>query len=84
MKNLFNKREYSKRRENDLEIPRRNTVKFGDNSIICLGPHIWNKLPEKVKSEHSYEKFKEFIDTWYGPNCKCSLCVSFQETKFIL
>ena len=28
MKNLFNKRKFSNRRENDLEIPRRYTVKF--------------------------------------------------------
>ena len=84
MKNLFNKRKFSNRRENDLEIPRRYTVKFGDNSITCLGPHIWNSLPENIKAEHSYEKFKEFIDTWYGSQCKCNLCVSLKETKFIL
>ena len=84
MNNLFNIRKSSNRRENNLEIPRRNTVKFGDNSITCLGPHIWNSLPQNVKSEHSYERFKEFIETWYGPQCNCSLCVSLKETKFIL
>ena len=84
MKNLFNKRKFSNRREDALEIPRRYTVKFGDNSITCLGPHIWNSLPENIKAEYSYEKFKEFIDTWYGSKCKCNLCVSLKETKFIL
>ena len=48
-KNLFEKRKLSKRRENNLEIPNRNTVKYGDMSISrrSLGPHIWNGLPEE-------------------------------------
>ena len=83
MKDLFNKRNTFERRKNNLEIPRRNTVKFGDNSVKSLGPHIWNSLPEEIKSEQSYEKFKGFIETWYGPNCKCCLCVSLQETKYL-
>ena len=74
MKNLFAKREVSKRRKNNLEIPNRNTVKFGDKSIRSLGPHIWNGLPEEIKNETSYDKFKEYSNTWYGPKCTCSLC----------
>ena len=61
MKNLFAKREVSKRRKNNLEIPNRNTVRFGDKSIRSLGPHIWNGLPEEIKNETSYHKFKEYI-----------------------
>ena len=78
MKNLFAKREVSKRRKNNLEIPNRNTVRFGDKSIRSLGPHIWNGLPEEIKNETSYDKFKEYLNTWYGPKCTCSLC-SFTE-----
>ena len=81
MNGLVNKSNKSERRKNNLEIPRRNTVKFGDNSVKSVGPHIWNSLPEEIKSEQSYEKFKEFIETWYGPNCECCFCVSLQETK---
>ena len=69
MKNLFAKREVSKRRKNSLEIPNRNTVRFGDKSIRSLGPHIWNGLPEEIKNETSYDKFKEYLNTWYGPKC---------------
>ena len=54
MKNLFAKREVSKRRKNKLEIPNRNTVKYGDKGIRSLGPHIWNGLPEEIKNENSY------------------------------
>ena len=40
MKNLFAKRDVSKRRKNNLEIPNRNTVKLGDRSMRSLGSHI--------------------------------------------
>ena len=83
MKDLFNKRNTFERRKNNLEIPRRNTVKFGHNSVKSLGLHIWNSLPEEIISEQSDEKFKGFIETWYGPNCKCCFCVSLQETKYL-
>ena len=49
VKNLFAKREVSKRRKNNLDKPNQNTVKFGDKSIRSLGPHIWNGLPEESK-----------------------------------
>ena len=49
MKNLFAKRDVSKKRKNNLEIPNRNTVKFRYKSIRSLGPHIWNGLPEESK-----------------------------------
>ena len=74
MKNRFAKREVPKRRKNNLEIPNRNTVKYGDKSIRSLGPHIWNGLPEEIKNENSYDKFKEYLNTRYEPKCTCSLC----------
>ena len=63
MKNLFAKQEVSKRRKNNLEIPNRNTVKYGDKSIRSLGLRIWNSLPEEIKNETSYNKFKEYLNT---------------------
>ena len=78
MKNLIHKRNNANKRKNDLVIPTRNSVVFGDNSLRCYGPHIWNTLPEHIKAETSFEKFKEFLSTWYGPSCKCNAC-SFQN-----
>ena len=57
MKNLLAKQEVSKRRRNKLEIPNRNTVKYGDESIRSLGPHIWNDLQEEIKND-TYDKSK--------------------------
>ena len=55
----------------DLKIPVRNSVTFGDKSLT---PRVWNSLPKPVKTDTSYIKFKEKIDKWFGPKCKCSLC----------
>ena len=73
MKELFSKRNNIHRRKNDLKIHTWNTVTFGSNSLRCLGSHIWNTLPENIKEITSFEKFKESINNWYGPSCKCSL-----------
>ena len=73
MKNSFNKRSNINRRKIDLIIHTRNTVTFGNNSLRCLGPHIWNPSPENIKEMTSFEKIKESINNWYRPSCKCNL-----------
>ena len=83
MKNLFAKREISKRRKNKVEIRNRNTVKYGDKSIRSLGPHIWNGFPRELKNENCYDKFKEYSNTWYWPKFTCSLC-SFTEINTLI
>ena len=35
-----------------------------------MGPKIWNSLLEDVKDLTSLPKFTEFIETWYGPECR--------------
>ena len=74
IKELFNKRNNVNRRKKDLIIHTRYTVKFWSNSLRCLGPYIWNTLPENIKEKTSFEKFKKSINSWYGPSCKWSLC----------
>ena len=78
IKNLSAKWEVSERKKNNLEIPNRKTVRYRDKTVKSLGPHMWNGLPGEVKNESSYDKFKEYFNTWYGPKCTCSLC-SFTE-----
>ena len=74
MKDLFSLSGNTLRRPNDLKVPIRYSVKFGDKSLKCLGPIIWNSLPSDIKSTSSLEIFKNFLKTWYGPTCKCNLC----------
>ena len=61
-------------RKNNLFVHTRNTSNHGDKSLKILGPHMWNSLPESIKSEKSLQIFKSYIKNWYGPNCKCKMC----------
>ena len=69
VKALLENRLNSGTRNNDLMIPFRNTIKFGDKSMEY--PTKW-----KFESESSYEQFKSFINSWFGPKCKCNFCLS--------
>ena len=35
-----------------------------------------NQLPGDIKSETSYTKFKEYIDTWFVPKCRSNECMN--------
>ena len=53
MQSLFEKNVNSKRYKDDLKVPIRNSVTFGDKSVRVLEPHIWNMLPAELKRETS-------------------------------
>ena len=74
IKDYFEKNENSISRKHNLKVPVRNTVTYGDKSLKCLAPRVWNSLPTDLKKEKSYEKFKEDINKWFSPTCKCSMC----------
>ena len=57
-----------------LKMLMQNTVTFSDNNLRSLAPRVWNSLLKQLKTETSFVKFKEEIDKWFGPKCKCSLC----------
>ena len=59
IKDYFEKNENSVSKKYDLKVPIRNSVTFGDNSLRSLAPPVWNSLPQQVKTETSYTKFKE-------------------------
>ena len=44
-----------------------NTITYSTKSLKTVDPKIRNQLPEGIKPETSYTKFKEYIDTWFGP-----------------
>ena len=44
-------------------------------SLRTKCPHIWNSLPKHMKAETNFIKFKKYINQWFGPICKFSLCV---------
>ena len=62
---------------NNLEIVKRNTSTYGTNSLISLGPKIWNSLPHHLKSCDILTSFNNAIKMWNGKICQCT-----QGTKF--
>ena len=82
MKNIFTLKENTKLRQNDTIVNYINISRFGTQSLRSLDPKIWNNLPSNIKSEIFFLKFKEYIKTWLGPNCKCKSCIN--RTKNVL
>ena len=77
MNSIFSAKRNS--RVNDILVKIRKSATFGDKSLVRLRPKIWNTLPQNIKAENSYVKFKEYIATWFGPKCKCNVC-SFNKS----
>ena len=74
MEDIFQKTKWLSHKPNNIQVNAHKTVKYGDRSLRALGPQIWNSLSESIKSETNYTKFKEYINQWFGPICKCNLC----------
>ena len=76
MQNIFKLRTscYSLRNPNELAHVRPNQTTFGSNSLMAIGPQIWNGLPNELKSADNLKNFKNLIKNWNGPSCKCSAC----------
>ena len=74
----FISKENVKVRPNNIVVKSHNSATYADKSLMTLGP-IWNALPEKIKSETLYKKFKGYIDLWFGPKCRCKICKSLNN-----
>ena len=73
MKNIFTWKENARVRPNNIVVKSHNSATYGDKSLMTLRPKIWNALPQKIKSETWYKKFKKYIDLWFGPKCRCNI-----------
>ena len=65
---------YELRREYILDVPNVNTKAFGLHSFRYLGSHVWNFLPNDLKSARNVTQFKKMLKTWSGPMCSCDMC----------
>ena len=80
MKDIFEKTEWLTHKPNNIKVNSHNTVKYGEKSLTILGPHIWNSLPDQVKSENEFSKFKLFISQW----CGCCLVIVFMLQQHLV
>jgi hypothetical protein len=53
------------------------TVNKGIETLRCLGPKIWNIIPDGIKTTTSVSLFKSKISNWTPINCPCRLCKQF-------
>ena len=51
-----------------------NSVKYGTETITCLGPKTWNILPNNYKDLTSLPTFKFKTENWETDECRCRLC----------
>ena len=56
MTKIFHKTVFSTHRPLNLEANEKYTFKYGNESLRCLGPHIWNTLANQIKKETDYTK----------------------------
>ena len=62
----------------DFVRPRNNTVSYGQQSIRCFGPIVWDSmLPEDIKKSTNLVHFKQQIKAWIPQNCRCRLCIEY-------
>ena len=71
MKDIFHYCQNKSHKKHNLHVHSRNTSRYGNKCLRVLGAHIWNSLPENIKSTDSVYKLKNFLKGWYG--CKCYL-----------
>ena len=80
MNNLCEDKSYSGpylRSQTDYQLPKINSVSYGENSVRYLGPKIWNIIPRELKCLESLDKFKSAIKTWIPLRCPCRLCKNY-------
>ena len=61
-------------RNSEFVVPRFRTVAFGKHSISYLGPVIWSKLSQYIRSSESVDIFKKRIKSVELSNLMCNTC----------
>ena len=75
MKEIFNLNTREGNRNRKLIVKIQNTKQNGNDTLQCLGPRIWNKLPKNIKEAKNLNIFKVLIKTWSGQTtCGCNNC----------
>ena len=61
-----------------------HSIYNGTESLLFLGPKIWELVPEDAKQSGILEDFKNKIKKWVPSRCPCTLCrVYLQNIGFI-
>ncbi len=58
----------------NLQVPRIDSVLYGNHSIRFHGTKIWAAMPDSCKSATSLVNFKAGLKSFTGIQCKCRAC----------
>ena len=73
-KNFFYETKNLAYRPFNIKFNQNNTTEYGNRSLRSLERHIWHSLRKQIKEETDFNKFKNYIDKWFGAKYKCNLC----------
>ena len=82
MQKVFHVKEqgnYNLRNQTDFVIPQVKSVNHGLESVRCLGPKIWESLPNDLKNKESADGFKTAIKRWKPEPWPCHLCKTYLQ-----
>ena len=65
---------YNFRYQNTAEVPRTRTTRYGLQSFSYRAATIWNSLPNEAREMSNFNQFRNFINIWDGPDCRCNAC----------
>ena len=65
---------FNLRQNLNFAIPRIKSINHGLESLIYLGPKIWESIQSKIREKDSLKKFKDKIKQWKPNSCYCRLC----------
>ena len=65
---------YKLRINNLLQLPKTNTLVYGNNSLSFRGSILWNTLSDTIKIAQNTKQFKVMIKSWKGDTCNCNIC----------
>ena len=79
--NMFFQQDRHYNLRSDFPVPRHNTVKYGKHSIRYLGPHIWGKISQELRSKTSLQAFRKGVRALnvlglLDGTCGCCACSS--------
>ena len=70
----FKNTNYSFTDQNLAELPRVNTEPYGWKSFRYEAAHIWNSLPNELRTTTDFKELGRLTRAWKGISCKCSMC----------
>ena len=69
----FSNKNCNLRNASVLKRRRYFTVHYGNESLLCLAPKIWELVPDSIREVKTLSIFKNEIKAWTTDKCLCRL-----------